>query len=64
MPKVYSEGNNDSGVLRGSKGVGKVAKGSGAVKAVTPKRASSMRTNPQGAADSRPSDNDRTQSAR
>jgi len=62
MPKVYSEGENYTRVLPGSKGVGSVPKGAGN-KAKTPSSGSRMSTNAQGFADSRPKDSDRTQSA-
>ena len=65
MPKVYSEGDKSHDkVLRGSRGVGKVARGGSQVSAKTRYQKASMRVDYQGAPDSRPSSQDRTQSAK
>jgi hypothetical protein len=64
MPKVYKDGENYTKTLPGSAGVGSVARGDKQVKAKTKTSPSRMTTDYQGIADSRPSDQDRTQSAK
>jgi hypothetical protein len=64
MPKAFKDGESYTKVLPGSAGVGKVARGGNQVKAKTKSSPGGMSVDYRGIPDSRPSDNDRTQSAK